>query len=209
MPQIEKFKYCLTFEKKYVAVYTSHLDVVRAFSRAFARARLPIYYTEGFTRRPYLVFPYPLPLGVIGENEVLGFALLERIGDLNDFMRKLNAVLPNGLRVLLIAADEPIVVNYAVYEITCNANVDINTYENYFAQDTISAEKFSKKKGKILIDLKPMIKEYSVWDDKTIMVTLPVGEKNNINVNVLINSLADFHSTKPELFCAKRIKFLP
>ncbi|MDR0944510.1 MAG: TIGR03936 family radical SAM-associated protein [Ruminococcus sp.] len=209
MPQTEKIKYCLTFEKKGVAAYTSHLDVVRVFSRAFARSKLPIYYTEGFTRRPYLVFPYPLPLGVIGENEVLEFALLDEIRDVNDFMDKINAVLPNGLRVLCVTSDELPAVSFAVYEITCFTNNNTSEYERFFKQETIKAEKFSKKKGKIAIDLKPVIKENNVLSDGTITITLPVGENNNVNVNVFINALADFLGLKPEIFCAKRIKYLP
>jgi radical SAM-linked protein len=209
MSQTEKIKYCLTFEKKDIAAYTSHLDVVRAFSRSFARAKLPIYYTEGFTRRSYLVFSYPLPLGIIGENEILEFALLEKISNVNDFMDKINAVLPIGLRVLSVTTEEPPIVNFAVYEIMCNADTDVISYEKFFAQDIITAEKFSKKKGKISIDLKPLIKEYNVLNDASFTVTLPVGEKNNINVNVLINSLSAFLDIKPEMFCAKRIEYLP
>jgi radical SAM-linked protein len=208
MPQTEKIKYCLTFEKDGIAAYTSHLDVVRAFSRAFARAKLPVYYTEGFTRRPYLVFPYPLPLGVIGENEIMEFAVIDKINDVNDFMSKLNNSLPNGLRVLSTTSDEMPAMNFAVYDIICDTKADIICYEKFFGQDIISAEKFSKKKGKILIDLKPMIKEYSISSDGNFTVTLPVGENNNININVLINSLSEYLDVKPEIFCAKRIKFL-
>lgn len=209
MQQIEKFKYTLTFEKSGIAAYTSHLDVVRTFSRALARAKVLIYYTEGFTRRPYLVFPYPLPLGIVGENEFMEFALLEKIADVNDFTKNINAVLPTGFRVLSISSDEFPTVNHAIYEISNSENIDISRYDSFFAQDKISAEKFSKKKGNITIDLKPLIENNTVSADGTLTVTLPVGDKGNINVNVLIKSLSDFLGINAEEFCAKRIKFLP
>ena len=51
------------FEKRGRVKYISHLDLMRAMSRAVRRAALPIWYTEGFNPKPYLSFPLPLPLG--------------------------------------------------------------------------------------------------------------------------------------------------
>ncbi|MDD6298153.1 MAG: DUF2344 domain-containing protein, partial [Firmicutes bacterium] len=40
------------FEKTGTAVWISHLDLMRLFQRAFARANLPLKHTQGFNPRP-------------------------------------------------------------------------------------------------------------------------------------------------------------
>ncbi|MBQ9964192.1 MAG: DUF2344 domain-containing protein, partial [Clostridia bacterium] len=57
----------ITFSKTGSARYISHLDLNRTMTRAVRRAGLPIWYTEGFNRHPYLTFAAPLSLGYEGE----------------------------------------------------------------------------------------------------------------------------------------------
>ena len=54
----------LRFSKTGQAKYISHLDVNRVFSRALSRARINLWYTEGFNPHPYMSFSLPLSLGV-------------------------------------------------------------------------------------------------------------------------------------------------
>ena len=42
------------FSKTGDAKYISHLDLVRCFNRAVARAGIPIFFTEGFNPGPYM-----------------------------------------------------------------------------------------------------------------------------------------------------------
>ncbi|MGH2634098.1 MAG: TIGR03936 family radical SAM-associated protein, partial [Tepidiformaceae bacterium] len=51
--------------------YISHLDVLRAWERAIRRTGLPLSYSQGFTPHPKIAFASPLPLGFIGECEVM------------------------------------------------------------------------------------------------------------------------------------------
>jgi radical SAM-linked protein len=44
--------------------YSSHLDLVRLLPRLFRRARLPLYYSQGFHPKPVMVFGPSLPLGI-------------------------------------------------------------------------------------------------------------------------------------------------
>ena len=61
----------IRFEKTGRARYISHLDLTRAMTRAVRRAGLPIWYTEGFNKHPYLTFAAPLSLGFEGTDESL------------------------------------------------------------------------------------------------------------------------------------------
>ena len=63
------------FSKSGRARYISHLDLNRTMTRAVRRAGLPIWYTEGFSRHPYLTFAAPLSLGFEGERETMDLRL--------------------------------------------------------------------------------------------------------------------------------------
>jgi radical SAM family uncharacterized protein/radical SAM-linked protein len=79
--------------------YCSHLDIMRAFQRAFRRAGLPISYSEGFHPHMRTSFGPPLPLGYISEAEYLDLQLdspLEK-----NHLVSLNESLPPGLQIVL------------------------------------------------------------------------------------------------------------
>lgn len=70
--------------------YISHLDVLRYWERAIRRAGLPLAYSQGFTPHPKITFAAPLPLGFIGEAEIMDATLSERV-DVDEFARQLAA----------------------------------------------------------------------------------------------------------------------
>ena len=53
----------LLFEKTGDAVYISHLDLMRIFQRAFKRADIMIWHSQGFSPRAYVSIALPLPVG--------------------------------------------------------------------------------------------------------------------------------------------------
>ena len=53
----------LLFEKAGDAVYLSHLDLMRVFQRAFRRADIMIWHSQGFSPRAYVSIALPLPVG--------------------------------------------------------------------------------------------------------------------------------------------------
>ncbi|MDR3206846.1 MAG: TIGR03936 family radical SAM-associated protein, partial [Oscillospiraceae bacterium] len=67
----------ISFAKTGRARYISHLDLMRTLQRSFARAGLPLGYTEGFNPHPYLSVARPLPVGVAGLGELADFGLAE------------------------------------------------------------------------------------------------------------------------------------
>ena len=77
----------------------SHLDLNRTMTRALRRAALPVWYTEGFNRHPYITFVAPLSLGYEGLRESMDFRLEEDVPDA-ELVERLNAVMPEGLRVV-------------------------------------------------------------------------------------------------------------
>ncbi|MCC6381778.1 MAG: DUF2344 domain-containing protein [Dehalococcoidia bacterium] len=59
--------------------HISHLDVLRYWERAIRRAGLPLSYSQGFTPHPKIAFAAPLPLGFVGEAEVMDVTLDKRV----------------------------------------------------------------------------------------------------------------------------------
>ena len=88
----------LLFSKTGRARYISHLDLMRTFQRAFARAKIPIKHTEGFNPHPFVSIALPLSVGYSSQCEILEFSLLEGTSP-DEVPSRLTAVMPEGIIV--------------------------------------------------------------------------------------------------------------
>jgi radical SAM-linked protein len=88
----------VTFTKNGPLLYTSHLDLARIWERSLRRAGAPLVYSQGFNPRPKLHLAAALPLGHVGEAELLD-VWLERPTSVEAFTKALVPVLPEGLAV--------------------------------------------------------------------------------------------------------------
>ena len=88
------------FEKTGTAVWISHLDLMRLFQRAFARAELPLKHTQGFNPRPSVSIALPLSVGIESSCELLDFDLDGEPIPEAEIKRRLNEKLVEGVRVL-------------------------------------------------------------------------------------------------------------
>jgi radical SAM-linked protein len=86
------------FEKGTRMRFTSHLDLMHAWERALRRSGLPLAFTQGHHPHLKMSFGPPLPLGYRSRAEAfdLEFASPPAV----DLAERLDAVLPDGLRVL-------------------------------------------------------------------------------------------------------------
>ena len=108
----------LWYKKDGLAIYTSHLDMNRCFTRAVRRAEIPLWYTEGFNPHPYMTFLMPLPLGQVGMREPLDIRIEGEI-TFGEIKKRLNAVMPEGLEIVDVSKPEckPNEIAAAEYEI--------------------------------------------------------------------------------------------
>lgn len=88
----------LLFSKTGRARYISHLDLMRTFQRAFARAKIPIKHTEGFNPHPFVSIALPLSVGYSSQCEILEFGLLAETS-CEEVPRRLTAAMPEGIVV--------------------------------------------------------------------------------------------------------------
>lgn len=66
-------QYAVKFSKQGYICYTSHLDMLRLFKRAFKKAGIKLAYSQGFNPHPKMGFAQPLSLGYSSICEYLEF----------------------------------------------------------------------------------------------------------------------------------------
>ena len=87
----------ILFEKTGRAIWMSHLDLMRLMQRAFRRAGVVLHHSQGFTPHAYVSMLLPLSVGMESVCELMEYEL---DGELAVTPEALNAVLPEGVRVL-------------------------------------------------------------------------------------------------------------
>ncbi len=185
----------IVFEKTGQARYMSHLDLVRTMTRAVRRARIPLWYTEGFNRHPYLTFAAPLSLGYEGLHETMDLRLEEPM-PMDELVTRLNAVLPTGL--VASEANECVYKagNIAAASYTLTFSCAADTLTALLAQPAIAVEKRTKKGGFKTVDIKEAVANATVTANEdggcVANVMLPNGSTNNLNPQLLLTALQQF-----------------
>lgn len=106
-PTMAGTPYRCRFEKCGPIRFISHLDLTRAFHRAFLRADLPLKFSEGFSPHPKFSFALPLSVGTESVVEVADFVLKAGfIASEEDIQNRLQAEMPAGIRILSVGPQE-------------------------------------------------------------------------------------------------------
>ncbi len=182
----------IVFSKTGRAKYVSHLDLMRTMTRAVRRAQIPLWYTEGFNRHPYLTFAAPLSLGHEGLRETMDIRLEEDM-PFEELVSRLNKVLPEGMTVVAAAeaVDKAKDLVAAEYVITLGCSAAV--VQSALAQPELLVEKRTKKKTMKTIDIKPHFANAQVEamgeDSCRMRVTLPSGSTENINPGLFLTAL--------------------
>lgn len=208
----------IVFSKTGRIRYVSHLDLVRAMTRAVRRANIPLWYTEGFNRHPYLTFAAPLSLGYEGLRETMDIRMLEDF-PFDELVNRLNAVLPEGL-VAISAADAVAKAgDLAAAEYKMTVQLPAAVIRQALSASELLVEKRTKKKTMKTIDILPYFKDAvveAVGESATaVTVTLPSGSNENINPGLLVTALngitgtdVDAHILRLRLLLADGSEFL-
>ena len=181
--------------------YISHLDTNRVMIRAIGKSRLNIWHTEGFNRHAYITFALPLSLGFASECESMDFRVLDDDEDLSAIPGRLNACLPEGIRVYRCAESvhKPAAIVSAKYTIFLEPMTEneisfeelSKKWKAFLDLSEINVEKKTKK-GMKTVDLKPYILacEMKKGEKLSFDLTLPAGSSLNINPNLLLDAFS-------------------
>lgn len=190
-----RFKFTRGEELRFI----SHLDQQRLFQRAFRRAGLNIAHSNGFNPHPKLSFALAMSVGLMSDSEY-GDVVLTRDIDLMEFTKRLNAALPEGLKVVearripqgktsLSASltDSRYRIEVALEDGMDEASLSdiLNTYKSL---DEVILEKRNKKGKLVPKNIRPFIQDIRV---------LSIQE-GNAELELRLKYL-DQQSVKPEL----------
>lgn len=192
----------LNFSKTGRAIYISHLDINRMMTRAVRRAKLPMWYTEGFNPHPYLTFALPLSLGQSSDCEYMDIRIEGDITD-EEIMNRLNAVLPEGVKILSVSAPvyDAKEIEKALYFVKLVFK-DAETSKSFAERaqtlaegEELLAEKRGKKghrkvmKQINLIDFIYDMKFSTAENIVNLQCVLAAGNTNNLNPTLLVETL--------------------
>ncbi len=94
-------RYRVRFSKSEPMRFSAHLDVTRAFDRAFRKVQLPVAMSQGKERKPRVSFGPPLPLGMTSGAEFVDITFAREVPE--TFTRVLSENLIEGLGVVAAA----------------------------------------------------------------------------------------------------------
>ncbi|MEG1686974.1 MAG: TIGR03936 family radical SAM-associated protein [Angelakisella sp.] len=205
----------LFFTKRDRAKYISHLDITRCFARALARTTLPVWYTEGFNPRIYMSFPLPIPLGYQSSCESMEVKLNEDDFPLEEVTAQLNAVLPEGIRILRTALpvekpDAIALADYCICMATPQPEVLQAAFTAFAAQESIAVVKKTKK-GEKQLDLRPLFTVGGVESSEgavTLRLRLAAGITLNISPALLLEAFSDYLGYPVEDVAVERLAIL-
>lgn len=189
----------LRFSKQGRLKYISHLDINRAMSRAFKRAEIPLWYTEGFNPHPYMSFSLPLSLGVESLCESVDIRIVGSITN-DEIKNRMNSVLPEGLKVLDVYDDfyDNGEISYSdyVYKFQFDDNaLALEKIKSILDGDEILALKKGKQGRKKVFketNIKSFIDKYniSLRDDTVVLnIRLLAGTDKNLNPSLLFDTI--------------------
>lgn len=188
------------FKKMGMSRYVSHLDLMRAMTRAVRRADIPLWYTEGYNPHPYITFALPLSLGMESLCESMDMRI-EGDSTNEEIFDMLRNSMPPGIEISSVEdpVHDPKKIAFGEFDIffDCECGTDrlITLIEEMLSQDTLIVQKLGKKgRHKVLkdIDLIEFIKEYkigSLADRVKLSVILPAGSTTNVNPSLLADEI--------------------
>ena len=186
------------FQKIGTARFISHLDLTRCMSRAIHRAKIPLWYTQGFNPRAFLTFALPLSLGVAGERESVDIKLEDDGPSNEELVVRLNEALPNDLPVL--AVTEPVMkpgkIAYASFVMLIDpegrdADTLAKEVTGLFRRESLVVPKHTKS-GFVDFDIRPYLDRVEVLPIEgkvEIRAVLPAGSEMNINPHLLLEAV--------------------
>lgn len=186
----------LSFQKRGVLQYVSHLDLQRTFTRAILRAGIPVWYTEGFNPKPRIAFSPPLSVGCESVCEMMDFRIV-RDASPEEMKAALNANLPPELAVFEVyePTRKMAEIAYATYLIRIENEGDESKAEAVRAllADRPMTVLKRTKNGEKETDISPLVQKADVFcaeGDLCIRATLAAGGGNFLNPEYLVTYLS-------------------
>lgn len=195
----------IKYGKTEAGKFISHLDLSRAWERAFRRAQIPVAYSQGFNPHPKISFGSALAVGVTSSGEYLDVSL-KKIIPLKEIKGELSKYLPKGLEVYAIGEINQqtpslmAVINRAKYFVNVELineirQDELDDYINDLLQQEQVIIKRNTKKGLKDRDIRKGIFELKgqIPSEKKIVLEMVVetGNDGNVRPEEVVTALMD------------------
>ena len=197
-------KYIIRFAKEGYMKYTSHLDMLRLFQRAFKRCDITMAHSQGFNPHPKMGFAQPLSLGYTAADEILEFETVEDFLPV-DIKNAVSEIMPQGLiikacsrltdNVKSLAAIVDEAEYTVVFPVKANSADYAKILSDYLAQNSIKAYKRQKKTKKMVeVDIRSKIRNIQQVEGEnlTLKLVLDCGSTSNLSPEQVISSFMEF-----------------
>ena len=155
------------FKKVGSLQYISHLDLVRTMSKIITRAKLPLWYTEGFNPKPKMIFAAPLSIGTESMCEFMDIRLIDDI-PADEVKSRLNANMTDEMQVIdaYYTEDKLTELKWLSYSIDIKTNGASEELaklcqESLLAQSVLVTKKAKPREEAPTVDIRPLIRSIS------------------------------------------------
>ena len=185
VPENIRIKFTKTGRLRYI----SHLDLCRTMQPAMIRARIPLWYTEGFNPHPKMVFAQPLPLFVESRCEFLDIKIVQDVS-CEELKNRLRGAFTEELYVLDVykPTDKFTDIAYAEYEI-CGFLPSAEQIKALLS-GAIEVQKKTKSGAINTIDIRPQVKSVTLRPDGTVVCVLSASAAEYLNPDIFAKALA-------------------
>ncbi len=197
------------FTKHGPVKFIGHLDMMRYFQKAVRRCSIPAVYTEGFNPHQIMSFASPLGVGLESNGEYFDMEVAE-VSTSQDMMRRLNAVMAEGIAVVSIkalpegAGNAMASVAAADYTVTFRKGYEplfdpVSQIESFRSKAAIPVIKQAKKSGAFQeMDLKPHIYQL-LADGHSIFMRLDASSAGSVKPSFVMEAIyREAKETLPE-----------
>lgn len=187
------------FKKVGKLQYISHLDLVRTMHKTVVRAKLPLWYTEGFNPKPKMVFAAPLSIGTESKCEYMDVRLTEKMSE-EEALSRLNKNMTDEMQVTeayypASKLTELKWLSYTVIMNTKNASEALaKECELFLMGERVEIQKKTKSADLATVDIRPLIKSVSaVMDGEAIRIScvLSADQSAFLNPEYLVKALRE------------------
>ena len=184
------------FKKQGSLQYISHLDLVRTMNKVIVRAKLPLWYTEGFNPKPKMIFAAPLSIGTESVCEFMDIRMNEYV-DPSEAMARINANMTSEMQIVEAYYPETKFTDlkWMSYRIVVNT---VGVCDEIVSRinDILSADRVEvqKKNSDAIIDIRSLIRSAdAVKDGERIVINavLSADPSAFLNPEYLIKALRD------------------
>ena len=177
--------------------YISHLDFLRTINRVFARADLPIKFSNGFNPHPVMTIGLPLSVGTTSVCDVLDVDLTQDM-DIAELTERINKNCPLGIRVTAAKRAENLKplfnIDSAMYTARFDADGDPRIAD-FAAAESVMIEKKSKR-GMKEVNIKDFIRSLGATDggdmEYGVIMHINAGNFSNLKPELVLSAMSGF-----------------